>query len=49
MKYKDEIAKLQRNKKQSQVQLRLLTEELDLQKQQIVDSKESMKSRAYAA
>lgn len=40
MKYKDEIARLERNKKQSQVQLKLLTNELDLQKQLIVDAKD---------
>jgi len=36
-KYKDEIARLERNKKQSQAQLKLLTDELDQQKQEIAD------------
>jgi hypothetical protein len=42
-KYKDEITKLERTKKHAQAQLRLLTEELDLQKQQLWDVKEDMK------
>jgi len=36
-KYKDEIARLERNKRQSQAQLKLLTDELDQQKQEIAD------------
>ncbi|KAJ3563380.1 hypothetical protein NP233_g8980 [Leucocoprinus birnbaumii] len=36
-KYKDEIARLERNKRQSQAQLKLLTDELDQQKEEIVD------------
>ncbi|KXN84255.1 hypothetical protein AN958_12828 [Leucoagaricus sp. SymC.cos] len=38
-KYKDEMVKLERNKKQAQAQLRLLTEELDMQKDEILAAK----------
>lgn len=48
-KYKDEIARLERNKKQSQAQLKLLTDELDQQKQQIADVEDEMRNHICAA
>lgn len=44
VKYKAEIAKLERAKKQAQTQLRLMTEEFDAQKGQIAKAREDMRN-----
>jgi chromosome segregation ATPase len=46
-KYKDEITRLQKSKKQAQTQLRLVNEELSWQKEQAATTKEF--NRAHAA